>query len=315
MIVPQGVLLGNQDTPTALRRRLLRQNTLEAVISLPHSTFKPYASVATAILVFRKGGSTSKVWMYRVDQDGFTQNAVRLPIEDSDLPDLVSQWRLRQGQDYVAHHAKHGWVPVELIESHRLELHPQVYLKNRAAEHRYPTATIGELCDVRKGNLPASKAKAEGEHPFVTTAEELKSADDYAFEGAAVCIPTVSSTGHGHASIKRLTFVPGGKFSAATIVAVLQVLEPEKISARYLYYYLEAHKEELLVPLMKGAANVALSLTKIKSVAVPLPPINEQLSLIADLSQTEESLRDLQEQLTALREQKSSELELFTTQF
>ena len=315
VIVPQGVLLGNQDLPTRMRKHLLEKNTLEAVISLPHSAFKPYASVATAILVFRKGGATSRVWMYEVEEDGFTQNAARLPIEESDLPDLVAQWKLRLTQDYSAVPGKHGWVALESIRARHLELHPRPYLRTAASSHRYAVETLGTLCTIRKGSVPASSAKEEGAYPFVTTAEEVKATDEYGFEGPGICVPLVSSTGHGHASIKRLTYVPDGKFAAATIVAVLEVIDPTKVSPAYLYYYLESFKDDLLVPLMRGAANVSLSVAKIKSVSVPLPPLDHQLELVSELAETDDGIRALQQDLSALREQRLGQSDLFKAQF
>ncbi|RZU49967.1 type I restriction enzyme M protein [Krasilnikovia cinnamomea] len=315
VIVPQGILLGNHPIPTSLRQRLIENNVLEAVIALPHSTFKPYASVATAILVFRKGGSTERVWMYQVEEDGFTQNAARLPIAESDLPDLHTQWSRRSSADYSPAPGKHGWVELSAIRKRGLELWPQLYLRSQEVDQRFPTASLKDLCNISKGQLPASKAVPGGEYRLVTTSEEPKFADSYHAEGESICIPLVSSTGHGHASIKRLTYVPSGKFSAATIVAILQVKDPGKVHPRFLYYYLEAHKDEILVPLMKGSANVSLSLSKIGSVSVPVPDPQDQMAYISTLADIDDSITQLNQQVELMREQRFGEFELFRSSF
>ena len=71
-VVPQGVLFGSSKAHQAVRKLLIDDNQLEAVINLPSGVFKPYAGVATAILVFTKGGATDQVWFYDLQDDGFS---------------------------------------------------------------------------------------------------------------------------------------------------------------------------------------------------------------------------------------------------
>jgi len=66
------------------------------VITLPSGTFKPYAGVATAILIFEKKPSTKSVWFYELSADGFSMSDTRSPIEDNDIPDLLIRWQERQ---------------------------------------------------------------------------------------------------------------------------------------------------------------------------------------------------------------------------
>lgn len=92
-IVPDGVLFGSSTAHVALRRLLLDDNQLEAVISLPSGVFKPYAGVSTGILVFTKGGRTDDVFFYDVEADGFSLDDKRDPIEANDLPGCLAAWR------------------------------------------------------------------------------------------------------------------------------------------------------------------------------------------------------------------------------
>jgi type I restriction enzyme M protein len=101
-IVPDGVLFGASKAHVQLRKHLIDDNQLEAVISLPSGVFKPYAGVSTAIIVFSKGGRTENVMFYDVRDDGFSLDDKRAKIGDGkgDLPDVLSkyrQWCEREG--------------------------------------------------------------------------------------------------------------------------------------------------------------------------------------------------------------------------
>jgi len=78
-VVPQGVLFGSSNAHQKVRELLIESNQLEAVINLPTGVFKPYAGVATAILVFTKGGETDHVWFYNVKDDGYSLDDKRDP--------------------------------------------------------------------------------------------------------------------------------------------------------------------------------------------------------------------------------------------
>ena len=96
VIVPNGVLFGSDKASLKLREILLKECNLQAVITLPSGTFKPYAGVATAILIFEKKSSTKSVWFYELSADGFSMSDTRAPIEENDIPDLLTRWPERQ---------------------------------------------------------------------------------------------------------------------------------------------------------------------------------------------------------------------------
>ena len=79
--------------------------------------------------------------------------------------------------------------------------------------------TLGEVCTIIKGSTGIKKAIA-GDYPLVVTAEERLSSNEYQFDTKAVCIPLVSSTGHGHASLKRIHYQEG-KFALGNILAAV----------------------------------------------------------------------------------------------
>lgn len=96
-IVPDGVLFGSSSAHKDLRKELIENNQLEAMISLPSGVFKPYAGVSTGILVFTKGGSTDRVFMYDMKADGYSLDDKRNPVSDNDIPNVLAQWKLYTG--------------------------------------------------------------------------------------------------------------------------------------------------------------------------------------------------------------------------
>lgn len=93
-IVPDGVLFGSSKAHVSIRKEIVENHQLRAVISMPSGVFKPYAGVSTAVLVFTKtaAGGTDKVWFYDMEADGFSLDDKRSPIEQSDIPDIVARF-------------------------------------------------------------------------------------------------------------------------------------------------------------------------------------------------------------------------------
>lgn len=121
-IVPDGVLFGSSTAHMALRKLLLDENQLEAVISLPSGVFKPYAGVSTAILVFTKGGRTDNVFFYDVQADGFSLDDRRNPIKDNDLPDALARWKARDLAKDTDRTAKTFFVSAAEIRAQKYDL-------------------------------------------------------------------------------------------------------------------------------------------------------------------------------------------------
>ena len=136
---------------------------------------------------------------------------------------------------------------------------------------------IGDICKIVKGTTGIASAEP-GEYPLVVTAEERKTCSSYQFDCEAVCIPLVSSSGHGKKSLKNVHY-QSGKFALGTILCAVIPNNPEQLDARFLHQYLQFYKDTILVPLMKGAANVSLSMKDIATVEIPLPPIENQREL------------------------------------
>ena len=141
----------------------------------------------------------------------------------------------------------------------------------------YKKVKLGEICKIVKGSTGIASAEP-GEYPLVVTAVERKTCSTYQFDCEAVCIPLVSSSGHGKKSLNNVHFQKG-KFALGTILCAVIPNNPEEVSAAYLHQYLQFYKDTVLVPLMKGAANVSLSMRDIATVEIPLPDFKTQSEL------------------------------------
>lgn len=93
-IVPDGVLFGSSKAHKSIRKEIVENHHLQAVISMPSGVFKPYAGVSTAVLVFTKtgAGGTDKVWFYDMQADGFSLDDKRSPVSENDIPDILARF-------------------------------------------------------------------------------------------------------------------------------------------------------------------------------------------------------------------------------
>jgi type I restriction enzyme M protein len=168
VIVPDGVLFGSSNAHKELRRMLVEDHKLEAVVKLPSGTFKPYTGVSTAILFFQKtsSGGTDDVWFYDVQADGFTLDDKRTPTEANDLPDVLARWisladtdsaerlRPRTAQSFL--------VPKSEIaaQGYDLSLNRYKEVEHDEVVHRPPAEILADLAALEQEIAAATRALA-----------------------------------------------------------------------------------------------------------------------------------------------------------
>lgn len=152
VIVPDGVLFGSSNAHVALRKLLVDDHQLEAVIKLPAGVFKPYAGVSTAVLLFTKGGKTTDVWFYDVAADGFSLDDKREPVDQSDLPDVRKRWKKRNPKKETDRTAKAFFVPKQEIEANKYDLSINRYkeIVHEEVEYDPPKVILGRLKKLEK---------------------------------------------------------------------------------------------------------------------------------------------------------------------
>lgn len=144
-IVPDGVLFGTSKAHIAIRKEIVDNQQLKAVISMPSGVFKPYAGVSTAVLVFTKtnSGGTDKVWFYDMKADGFSLDDKRSPISENDIPDVVSRYHNLKAEESRSRKEQSFFVPVEEIRQNNYDLSINKYKEIEREKVEYePVADI-----------------------------------------------------------------------------------------------------------------------------------------------------------------------------
>ena len=169
VIVPDGVLFGSSNAHKTLRKLLVEEQKLDAVISLPSGAFKPYAGVSTAILLFTKtnSGGTEHVWFYDVDADGWSLDDKRTPLlpdeklgpvpaaalaaeehGKNNLPDVLARWALRDTDERKRPRTAQSFcVPKADIaaQGYDVSLNRYKEVVHAAVEHRPPRDILADL--------------------------------------------------------------------------------------------------------------------------------------------------------------------------
>lgn len=312
IVLPDGSLSGD-GVKARIRKKLLKECNVHTIIRLPNSVFKPYATVATNIVFLEKGEPTKHIWFYEHKcPPGLKSYSKTRPIQYEEFSAIRAWWDERSisesawmlSAEEIRRRSYDLDVKNPSARSERPQFNVTEYIHRLREDLSEVNSDIdsifqsivpqsggtpvplGEVCDITKGKTGIKKAIA-GDYPLVTTAEDRSTHNSYQFDCEAVCIPLVSSTGHGHASIKRIHY-QAGRFALGSILAAVTPKDPETLSARYLFYYLSTFKDEVLVSLMKGMANVSLTVGKLETVPIFVPAPAKQRELIALMDKCQE---------------------------
>ncbi len=140
-IVPDGVLFGSSTAHKAIRKEIIENQRLEAIISMPSGVFKPYAGVSTGILIFTKTnhGGTDNVWFYDMQADGLSLDDKRSPVSENDIPDIIERFRNRDKEADRSRTDKSFMVPVKEIIDNDYDLSINKYKKVEYVPVEYPS--------------------------------------------------------------------------------------------------------------------------------------------------------------------------------
>ena len=161
VIVPEGLLFGSTGAHKEIRRQLMENNRVEAVLSLPGGVFQPYSGVKTSVLLFRKGGTTERVLFLQVDADGYKLDANHdTPVVEDDLPGSVGSYRSRDSKiaEWGKRDAKAPWhekwwfADASELRANEFNLSAGRYRPVNAstAVHRDPRELLDELAELER---------------------------------------------------------------------------------------------------------------------------------------------------------------------
>ncbi|MEQ8339131.1 MAG: class I SAM-dependent DNA methyltransferase [Cyclobacteriaceae bacterium] len=176
VIIPQGVLFGSNKAYQAVRKELVQNQNLQAVISMPSGVFKPYTGVSTAVLVFTKtnSGGTGHVWFYDMKADGYTLDDKRNEVEQNDISDIIARWKAMAKEAQRERTDQSFLVPVSEIEENHWDLSinrykeivyeevvydaPDEIINGKTDEEGNKVPGIKELIDQNRKDLEALEA-------------------------------------------------------------------------------------------------------------------------------------------------------------
>ena len=138
-IVPDGVLFGSTGGHKSIRKEIVDNHKLEAIISMPSGVFKPYAGVSTAIMIFTKTGTggTDKVWFYDMKADGYSLDDKRNPVEENNIADIIERFNNLDKEEDRKRTEQSFFVPVEEIRENGYDLSINKYKEIEYEEVKY----------------------------------------------------------------------------------------------------------------------------------------------------------------------------------
>ena len=148
-IVPDGVLFGNSKAHKAIRKELVDNQQLQAVISMPSGVFQPYSGVSTAILIFTKtnAGGTDKVWFYDMKADGYSLDQKRTEVAENDIPDVITRFHNLAGEAERTRKEQSFLVSVEELREKDYDLSINKYkeVEREKIEYEQPDVILGRI--------------------------------------------------------------------------------------------------------------------------------------------------------------------------
>jgi type I restriction enzyme M protein len=300
VIVPEGIIFQSQNAYKKLRRMLV-ENYLWAVVSLPAGVFNPYSGVKTSILFFDRNLAkrTEEVLFVKIENDGFDLGAQRRPIEGSQVQTALNEieaWRKHQkppkGEMALAVSRK------RLLESSDYNLSGDRYRAGAVrVSVRWPMLKLEEVCEFMTGGTPSSKNKAyweNGDIPWLVSGD-IHSAEITECEGR------ITSDGMANSNAKFLPkdsvlIALNGQGKTRGTVALLRMpkatcnqsivaivpLSRQQLLPEFLFYQLRGMYAQIRARTGDNERS-GLSISIIKTIEIALPPLAEQERLVAEL--------------------------------
>jgi len=300
IIVPEGIIFQSQSAYKDLRKMLVNEY-LVAVVSLPAGVFNPYSGVKTSILILDKAlaRQSSTIGFFKVENDGFGLGAQRRPIEKNDLQQVQTEIgayleALRNHRPADELELNYGLVvPKEkVVENGEFNLSGERYRDSVARDHKFLLMRIGNVCSTSSGGTPLSGTAAfyeQGTIPWIRsgevaqgeifhseqfiTYEGLRNSSAKIFPRDTVLVAMYGATA-GEVGILR--------FEAATNQAVCGIIPDDRLLPDFLYLILKSNKP-LLIRLAGGGAQPNISQKIIREIEVPVPPLDVQKEIVAEI--------------------------------
>ena len=293
IIVPEGIIFQSQNAYKQLRKMLVEEYLI-AVVSLPAGVFNPYSGVKTSILILDKSlaKKTDRVAFFKVESDGFDLGAQRRPIDKNNLPQAQAEiaeylQRLRAGETLGDFEPTLGLIVEKgkIAANGEYNLSGERYRENGVRSSRFPIVPLGEIADVIAGQSPPGKSynNAGIGTPFY----QGKVGFGQMFIGEPIKWTTDARRFAEKEDVLMSVRAPVGPVNLATqricIGRGLAAIRPTKsrLLTSYAFYILRSLEAEIIGN--TGAAFAAINKGDIKKLQIPLPPLEVQKEIVAEV--------------------------------
>ncbi len=278
IVVPEGVIFQSGAAYTTLREMLIR-DFLVGVISLPSGVFMPYTGVKTSILVLDRvvAKRMPHILFSEIKHIGVSLGVKRTPSEHNDMPSVLRDYRAFYHGEALTRCSWTAWR--EDILRNACNLTGSRYRPARVTDGT-KLVKIADVCRITKGTS-SSTTTPPGQYPLILTAPAPKTSAAHQFDGPAVCVPLISSLGHGKAALHRIHFATG-KFALANLLVALEPSDASELDAKFLFHALDLKRADI-AGLMRGAANVSMKPDDLAQFEIPLPPLEVQKEIVAEI--------------------------------
>ena len=281
IIVPEGIIFQSQNAHRQLRKMLV-EDYLVAVVSLPGGVFKPYSGVKTSILILDKALAkrADRIAFFKVENDGFDLGDQRRTIGRNDLPQAQSELgeylrRLRSGESLVGFQPTLGLVveKEKITADGEYNLSGERYRATGVRISKYDLVPFGEVCTLEYGASLPKERRVDGPYPVMGSNGISGYHNEYLITGPSIIIGRKGSAG-------EVAYIESNCYPIDTTYYV-KLVDDNRIDIRYLYRLLKT----LNLPALRGGAGIpGLNRNDVYSnYRLPLPPLEVQQEIVAEI--------------------------------
>jgi type I restriction enzyme M protein len=285
VIVPEGIIFQSATAHKALRKLLVDENYLYAVVSLPGGVFNPYAGVKTSILFMDKqiAKRSKDILFVKIDNDGFDLGAQRRPINANDLPEavqIIENWKA--GKDITAA-PNASVVSKEAIKGDGdYNLTAGRYIASEAFENcKYAMVKLGEVCEFKRGESITKKDITDGTIPVIAGGQTPAYYHNKANRTGEIITVSASGAYSGFVSFYDIPIFVSDAFTIKP--------STESLNIRYLYSLLKG-KQQLIYSFQAGGGIPHVHAKDLVNLEIPLPPLEVQKKIVDEIENKQSAI-------------------------
>jgi type I restriction enzyme M protein len=275
IIVPEGIIFQSGTAYKDLRKMLV-ENHLYAVVSLPAGVFNPYSGVKTSILLMDKevAKKRDEILFIKIDNDGYNLGAQRTVVQGGQLEEAIQlAHKFVETGEFEETDIAHLVPKAEIARKNEYYLSGESYKKRLEILSDFPIVNLSELVEIKTGKKDVNQGNPNGKYPFFTCAKEHTFSDDFSYDQEALLVA-------GNGDVGAIKYFKG-KFEAYQRTYILSQFR--NVLPKFLFFFLDVYLKEEVSKLKLGNTMPYIKLGMLLEFKVPLPPIQHQEEIVAEI--------------------------------